>query len=78
MAFRVGKLTPARQVDLSGEIDGYQAVADILAGHTLLWAKSARLDLGSDTSATYLDTLTKRGAFTRARKRAHVLPTPPD
>jgi glutathione S-transferase len=45
-------------------------VADILAGHTLLWAKSARLELGSDSLARYLTALTTRIAFTRARERA--------
>ena len=45
-------------------------VADIIAAHTLLWAKSARLELDSDSLARYLSALTTRIAFTRARKRA--------
>lgn len=51
-------------------------VADILAGHTLLWAKSARVDLGSDTLASYLHALTRRDAFGRARERAQALSSP--
>jgi hypothetical protein len=49
-------------------------VADILAGHILLWAKSARLELGSDSLTRYLNALTTRVAFARAREKAHVLP----
>lgn len=52
-------------------------VADILAGHTLLWAKSARLGLGSDALASYLDTLSMRDAFVRAREKAQALPAFP-
>jgi glutathione S-transferase len=47
-------------------------VADILAGHTLLWAKSARLELDSGSLLNYLNTLTARDAFGRARERAHI------
>ncbi|MBE0623467.1 MAG: glutathione S-transferase family protein [Burkholderiales bacterium] len=46
-------------------------VADILAGHTLLWAKSTRLEL-PDSLASYLNSLTMRDAFARARGRAQV------
>ena len=52
-------------------------VADILAGHTLLWAKSARLEFGSDSLASYLNVLTLRDAFVHAREKAHVLPAFP-
>ncbi len=52
-------------------------VADIIAGHTLLWVKSARLQLGSDTLESYLDGLTMRDALVRARERAHALPALP-
>jgi glutathione S-transferase len=52
-------------------------VADILAGHTLLWAKSAKLELGSDSLVSYLDALTMRDAYVRARERAHELPAMP-
>jgi glutathione S-transferase len=48
-------------------------VADIVAGHTLLWAKSARLELGSELLVSYLNALMMRDAFARARKRAHAL-----
>ncbi len=51
-------------------------VADILAGHTLLWAKSTRLGL-SDILMRYLTALTMRHAFERARERAHVSPAYP-
>jgi len=52
-------------------------VADILAGHTLLWAKTARLELGSELLVNYLNTLLTRGAFARARERAQALPALP-
>jgi glutathione S-transferase len=52
-------------------------VADILAGHTLLWAKSARLELASDSLVRYLETLTSRDAFERAHQRTHALPEYP-
>ena len=45
-------------------------VADIVAGHTLLWAKSARIELGSGVLERYLDDLSKRDALERARQRA--------
>jgi glutathione S-transferase len=44
-------------------------VADILAGHTLLWAKSARVALGSDALEAYLIGLSTRAALHRARDR---------
>lgn len=46
---------------------GSFTVADILAGHTLLWAKSARLPLGSDSLETYLEKLLARQGAIRAR-----------
>ena len=45
-------------------------VADILAGHTLLWAKSARLALGNDLLESYLDRLLSREGLKRAREVA--------
>lgn len=42
-------------------------VADILACHVLLWAKSARLSFGSDSLETYLERLLARDAAIRAR-----------
>lgn len=42
-------------------------VADILGGHILLWAKSARLSFGSDTLEAYLEKLLAREAAIRAR-----------
>ena len=47
------------------------SVADILAGHTLLWAKSARVPLGSDFPDGYLQRLLARPAVTRARAAAN-------
>lgn len=52
-------------------------VPDILAGHVLLWAQSARLELDSDALTSYLNTLANRGAFRRARERAQAAPTYP-
>jgi len=52
-------------------VGGSFTVADILAGHVLLWAKSARLEL-ADVLANYLTSLTMRDAFGRARDRAQV------
>lgn len=46
-------------------------VADILGGHILLWAQSARLGV-PDTLVSNLNTLTMRDAFVRARERANV------
>jgi glutathione S-transferase len=45
------------------------SVADILAGHTLLWTSSARLSIPSNL-ATYLETLSAREALARARQIA--------
>ena len=42
-------------------------VADIVAGHTLLWAKSARVSIQSAVLADYLDKLQRRPAFQRAQ-----------
>jgi glutathione S-transferase len=50
---------------------GAFSVADILAGHTLLWARSARVPLGSDFPDAYLDRLAAREAVTRARAAAN-------
>lgn len=47
-------------------------VPDIIAGHTLSWAKSARLALGSDELERYLESLLARGAATRARERTQA------
>jgi glutathione S-transferase len=47
------------------------SVADILAGHTLLWARSARVPLGSDFPDAYLQRLLARPALTRARAAAN-------
>jgi glutathione S-transferase len=57
-------------------VGGSFTLADILAGHTLLWAKSARLEL-SDTLVSYLNALTTRHAFERARERAQLSPVHP-
>jgi len=52
-------------------------VADILAGHTLLWASSTRLEVGAESLVRYLNALKMRDAFARAREKAHVLPQVP-
>jgi glutathione S-transferase len=49
-------------------------VADILAGHTLSWAKSARLSLGSEHLDLYLERLLARNAVTRARAKTQAMP----
>jgi glutathione S-transferase len=43
--------------------------ADILAGHTLAWARSAKLPLESDILERYLDRLSARPALAKARAR---------
>lgn len=45
-------------------------VADILAGHILLWGKSARLSFDGDVLETYLAGLLARDALKRARLTA--------
>ena len=45
-------------------------VADIVAGHTLLWAKSARVSIQSAPLAEYLETLQRRPAFQRAQAKS--------
>lgn len=51
-------------------------VAEILAGHTLVWANSTRLAI-PNTLMSYLNSLTMRDAFKRASERAHVSPALP-
>ncbi len=48
-------------------------VADIVAGHTLLWAKSARVSIQNATLDNYLETLQRRQALQRAQAKS----TPP-
>jgi glutathione S-transferase len=48
------------------------SVADIIAGHTLLWASSARLEVGAEPLVRYLNALKMRNAFARACERAHL------
>lgn len=45
-------------------------VADIVAGHTLLWAKSARVSIQSVALAEYLERLQRRHAFHRAQAKS--------
>lgn len=47
-------------------VSDFFSVADILASHTLLWAKSARLRI-ADTLERYLDTLLSRPSAVKAR-----------
>ncbi len=44
--------------------------ADILLGHTLAWARSARIELGNDFLRVYADRVLARPALIRARERA--------
>ncbi len=49
-------------------VGGRFSVADILAGHIVLWARSARLPTGNALDR-YVEDLQKRDAFARARSR---------
>lgn len=49
-------------------------VADILAGHTLLWARGARLPLEVASLEGYLEALLRRDALRRARATAKSRP----
>jgi glutathione S-transferase len=51
-------------------VEGCFTVADILAGHTLLWARSARLAFQDAGLERYLETLLARNALARAQQRA--------
>jgi glutathione S-transferase len=51
-------------------------VADILLGHTLAWARSARVPLGSQDLEAYADRVLSRPAWDRARERARVAAKP--
>ena len=57
------------QRDLVG--DGL-TVADIVAGHTLSWAKSARLSFRREHLERYLDSLLARDAARRALERTQT------
>ena len=48
------------------------SVADILAGHVLMWARSARLDVHSPVLEAYVPRLESRPALQRAQERAHA------
>lgn len=50
-------------------LDGGPSGADILAGHTLAWARSARVPLDSPVLEAYLDRLNVEPALLRARSR---------
>jgi glutathione S-transferase len=50
------------------------SVADILAGHTLLWAKSARLEVQGGVLEGYLQTLERRSALALAQSRQRGVP----
>jgi glutathione S-transferase len=52
-------------------------VADILAGHTLLWAKSARLQFDFGALVNYFHRLDARNGYERARDKMQVLPVLP-
>ena len=48
------------------------SVVDILAGHTLLWPRSARLELGVESLMQYLNGVTIRQTSCRAKNKAHL------
>jgi glutathione S-transferase len=48
------------------------SAADILLGHTLAWARSARIELGHDTLNAYAERVLGRATLARARERASV------
>jgi glutathione S-transferase len=48
--------------------DGFSG-ADILAAHTLAWARSARVPLGSPVLESYVDRISTQPALVRARER---------
>jgi len=50
-------------------LEGGFSGADILAGHTLAWARSARVPLGHATLESYLDRMNAHPALIRARER---------
>lgn len=54
-----------REYLLGGAFSG----ADILGGHTLAWARSARVPLGSVRLESYLERLNAHPALLRARER---------
>jgi glutathione S-transferase len=60
----------AAEVSQRDYLAGAFSVADILAGHTLLWARSARLNIESDALDNYLRRLESREALKRAQSRA--------
>jgi len=51
-------------------VNGAFTIADILAGHTLLWAASARIGFKHPRLERYLHALLARNALARARHRA--------
>ena len=55
-------------------VGDHLTVSDIIAAHTLSWAKSARLPLGNEQLERYLDTLLARDAAMRADRRAQRSP----
>jgi len=69
-AAQILKMGLKRRWFLAGDVF---TVADILAGHTLLWAKSARIEIASELER-YLATLLVRDAAKRALERSNALP----
>ena len=49
-------------------VDGNFCVADLLAAHTLTWAKAFKMDLGSDNLDAYLARNCRREAWLRAER----------
>lgn len=59
----------AAEVAAREYLAGAFSVADILAGHTLLWARSARVNIQSEPLDNYLRRLETREALERAQSR---------
>lgn len=67
---QAAKLLAGALLHRSYLVDETFSVADILAGHTLLWARSARLEGDSSTLEEYVARLAARPALKRAQSRA--------
>jgi glutathione S-transferase len=63
------KLLAQRLEERDYVLDGRFTGADILAAHTLAWARSARVPLDSPVLESYLDRLNAHPALSRARER---------
>ncbi|HYH42703.1 MAG TPA: glutathione S-transferase family protein [Burkholderiales bacterium] len=67
------RMLEARVAECDYLAGGSFGVADILAGHVLLWAKSATVELHSNALAAYLERLISRPAYALASARTSRL-----